>query len=540
MDTSTSPSPASDAKQGAAATFASDLKASLVVFLIAMPLSLGIALASKAPSVMNGLISAMIGGIVVGALSGAPLQVSGPAAGLVVIVVTMIEKFETWQAVCALTAMAGVLQIVFGVFRVARTALAISPAVIHGMLAGIGVVIALGQMHVLLGGEAQSSAIKNLKELPGQIADVHGVAMMLGLVTIAILFLWPFVPLKKLKTIPGALVAVVAGTAISLAWSATEVPRVSFSRAAVADVGSLTAVVSSSAVAAVSSSGGSGGFDALMGSLKAPIFPDKPIGDIIVAVLTIALIASVESLLCAVGTDKLHSGARANLDKELIAQGVGNTLAGMIGGMPITGVVVRSSANIQGGGKTRVSAMLHGVWILIFVVALGFVIEMIPKSVLAGLLVYTGVKLVNFHHIKELLKHKELPIYLVTLFSVVFIDLLRGVGLGFATSIGFLLWRLGRVKVTVTPVGEEIGVRVEGALSFLGVPKFLDAVAKVPPGKKVSMDLAVGFIDHAGWEALETWRSSHERTGGTVTMESLKDIWTAQTGPGAQAPTSAH
>src|SRR5688572_15225541 len=130
------------------------------------------------------------------------------------------------------------------------------------------------------------------------------------------------------------------------------------------------------------------------------------------------------------------------------------------------------------------------------------------------------------------MKHKELPIYLVTIFSVVFVDLLRGVGLGFATAIGFLLWRLGRVKVTVESIGEGLGVRVEGALSFLGVPKFLDALSKVPPGKKISFDLAVGFIDHAGWEALDSWRAGYERTGGTVVMESLQDIWSAQQAAG--------
>ena len=491
-------------------TLASDLPASLVVFLIAMPLSLGIALASNAP-IMAALISAMVGGIIVGALAGAPFQVSGPAAGLAVIVFKMTEQYPDWRMVSAIVGMAGVLQIIFGVFRVARTALAISPAVIHGMLAGIGVLIALGQFHVLLGGKPQSSAILNLKELPEQLRNVHGVATFLGLVTIGLLFFWPLVPVKKLKSIPAALVAVLGGTLVSLFWDAHEVPRVSL--------------------------GGSGGLAALKDAVHLPVFPDKPIVEVITSVITIALIASVESLLCAVGTDKLHSGPRANLDKELIAQGAGNTLAGLLGGMPITGVVVRSSANLQAGAKSRLSSILHGVWILVFIVALGFVIEKIPKSVLAGLLVYTGVRLVNFHHIKELMKHKELPIYLVTIFSVVFVDLLRGVGLGFATAIGFLLWRLGRVKVTVTPIGEGLGVRVEGALSFLGVPKFLDALSKVPAGKKVSFDLAVGFIDHAGWEALDSWRAGHERTGGTVVMESLQDIWSAQPGPNA-APTA--
>lgn len=514
-----------------------DLPASLVVFLVAVPLSLGIALASNAP-IMAGLIAAIIGGILVGMLAGAPYQVSGPAAGLVVVVFGLTEALGgDWRAVCAITALAGVVQLTLGALRVARVALAISPAVVHGMLAGIGVLIALGQLHVVLGGRPQSSAIANLRDLPQQIRDLHGGATALGLLTIAILVVWSWVP-ARLRRVPAPLLAVVAVTLLAV-FTGADVERINLrgddhTHAVQAGQQLADAQLAGAQGAALRAPGHGGDGGHLLAAIQFPRWPGE-LGawGLINAVLALALIASVESLLCAVATDKLHGRERADLDRELLAQGAGNTVSGLLGGLPITGVIVRSSANITSGARSRWSAVMHGVWVLVFVALLPFLLEAIPKSVLAGLLVFVGVRLVNLHHVRELRQHKELPIYLITVAGVVGIDLLSGVAIGFGCAMLRLLWGLARVQVEVV-AGDPCRVTVRGALSFLGVPRLQSGLAKVPAGSRVELDLVLTSLDHAGWEALDGWRSQHERGGGTVRLEGLPEVFHAAAVPAAE------
>ncbi|MBZ4420057.1 SulP family inorganic anion transporter [Myxococcus sp. RHSTA-1-4] len=471
---------------------ATDLPSSLVVFLVALPLCMGIALASGAP-IISGLIAGVVGGVVVGLFGGAPLQVSGPAAGLAVMVFGFIQQFGL-ATTCAAVAAAGLLQMLFGGLKVARAALAISPAVIHGMLAGIGILIVLGQLHIVLGGAPQSSAWQNLRELPGQVADLHGPATLLGLLTIGLLVVWQVIPVKRLKAVPGPLVAVLGATVVATLWGA-DVARVNLP-------------------------------ENVFSSFQFPSLPEGNWGPFAAAVISLALVASAESLLCAVATDKMHTGPRANLDRELFAQGMANTVSGLAGGLPITGVIVRSAANTAAGAKTRVSAILHGVWLLLFVTLLGSVAGLVPLTVLAGLLVVVGVKLVNVHHIRELHRRGELAVYLVTVGGVVGINLLAGIGLGLLVAMLRLLWHLGSVHVDVRQKGEAYQVHVSGALTFVGVPKLSAALAQVPAGAKVDVDLALETLDHSGHEALESWADTHRKTGGTVWMESLEDIWT--------------
>jgi carbonic anhydrase len=465
-----------------------DLPASLVVFLVAVPLSLGIALASGAP-IMAGLIGAVVGGIVTGLLAGSPLQVSGPAAGLTVVVAGLVGKFG-WETMCLITACAGTLQIVLGFFKVARGALIIAPSVVHGMLAGIGISIALAQVHVVLGGTPQSSPLTNLLGLPAQLRVMNPQAAVLGLLTIAILVLWKKLKSPALKAVPGPLVAVIAGTLAALA-AGMDVKRVELPE--------------SFALTQLTPPGDWGGFA--------------------VAVITVALIASIESLLCAVATDKLHSGVRSKLDKELSAQGVGNLVSGLLGGLPITGVIVRSSANIMAGGATRWSAVFHGVWILLFALFLGGVLEKIPLAVLAGLLVHVGVNLVNAHHIRELTKHNEAATYWATVLGVTCVNLLAGVGIGLALSVFFLLRRLSSTDVLVEQRGGKWHVRIGGTLTFASVPRLTAALATIPAGHPVDIDLAVDFIDHAAFEALHGWRENHERTGGHIDIDETHEEW---------------
>nr|MCW1959717.1 SulP family inorganic anion transporter [Mycobacterium sp.] len=275
-----------------------DLPASLVVFLVALPLSLGIAIASGAP-LMAGLIAAVVGGIVAGAIGGSPLQVSGPAAGLTVVVAEIVNKFG-WEMTCLITLGAGALQILFGLSRRARAALAIAPVVVHAMLAGIGVTIALQQFHILLGGAAQSSAWQNLTELPRSVLNHHLSDVVIGAVVIALLVLWPKLPAKA-RVVPGALAAITVATVF--------------------------AVVTDSPAERIILTGDF--FQALsLPTLTGPANGDWP--GVIFSVLTVALIASVESLLSAVAVDKLHSGPRTNLDRELLGQGSANVVSGFL------------------------------------------------------------------------------------------------------------------------------------------------------------------------------------------------------------------
>jgi len=484
-------SPAPAARQGFFAHFGADFSASLVVFLVALPLSLGIALASGAPA-MAGLIAAIVGGIVIGFAGGAPLQVSGPAAGLTVIVAGLISQFG-WEVTCAITVAAGLLQVALGIGRVAPLALGMSPAVIHGMLAAIGILIAVSQLHVVVGHEPGGKGLKAFTSLPGHIAHLNPATLLIGVLTFALLVAWPKLPWQRLRKVPPALAGVGLATLASL-FIPGSIPRVNL--------------------------GGS-----LLQSIHLPTLPGGDWGAVVTAVLTLCFVASAESLLCAVATDKLHSGPRANLNRELVGQGLGNTLSGLLGGLPVTGVIVRSSANISSGAKTRLSAILHGVWVLLFVFFLPGVITQVPLAALAGLLVYTGFRLVNVAHIKDLAHHGELAVYWVTVIAIVGTNLLAGLGIGFAVALFRLLWKLTHVDVHVDGKDQHWTVYVDGTLTFAGVPKLLTRLNALPTGGTVDVDLNLRFIDHAGLEALDSWRSSYERMGGTVNLEHLKDVW---------------
>lgn len=469
-----------------------DVPASLVVFLVAVPLSLGIAVASGAP-VMAGLVAAVVGGVVAGLLGGSPLQVSGPAAGLTVVVADLVARFG-WEVTCAITVAAGVLQMLFGLSRVARAALAISPAVVHAMLAGIGITIALGQLHVLLGGAAGTDALTNIVDLPGQVADVHDPAAIVGLSVIAVLLIWPRLP-TPLPKVPAPLVAVVGVTALATVF-AFDVQRVGLP-------------------------------GSLLSSLSLPQVPGGMWGGVLTGVLTVALIASVESLLSAVAVDKL-AGSRTNFDRELIGQGAANSLSGLLGGLPVTGVIVRSSTNVAAGARTRASAVLHGGWVLLFSVLLVGLIELIPMAALAGLLVVIGLRLVKLAHLRAARRQGELVIYLATAGGVVFLNLLEGVLIGLGLSVLLVLRRVmwsgvhaERVRPGSSDQPPYWRVLVEGTLSFLSIPRLSRVLGEVPAGSHVAVEMVVDFLDHAAYEHLATWQRQHEATGGTVVVDEV-------------------
>jgi carbonic anhydrase len=465
-----------------------DLSASATVFLIAVPLSLGLALATGAPP-QAGLVAAVVGGVVAGGLGGAPLQVSGAATSLVVVTAGLVDRYG-WRATCAITALAGLAQLLLGALRVARAALAISPAIVHGMLAGIGCVIAVGQLHVVLGGSPQTSAPDNLAALPGQLLHSHPATPFVGALTLAVLLAWPRLRGRaaKLRAVPAPLAAVALATAAS-AWLA--LPRVD------------------------------------LPELRAPTLPALPEGPVLgvaAAVLTVTLVAGMESLLSAVAVDALqvkrpgpHAPPTA-LDRELLGQGAANVVSGLLGGLPVAGGAMRGSANVAAGARTRAATVLHGVWVLLCAGCAAALLRAIPLAALAALVMFVGMRMVSFAHIRHVHRHREFPVYAVTLGGVVLLGVLQGVCAGVAIAACLSLRRLTRTRVAVA---EEVGrhrVRVSGQLTFLAVPRLSRALDQVPPRADAVVELDGSFMDHAAYEALRAWSSRHRAGGGRVLL----------------------
>ncbi|MGW4030958.1 bifunctional SulP family inorganic anion transporter/carbonic anhydrase [Streptomyces sp. NPDC004838] len=469
-----------------------DFSASVSVFLIALPLSLGIALATGAP-LQAGLVAAAVGGLVVGRFGGSPLQVSGPAAGLTVVTADLIQQYG-WRITCAITVLAGFAQLGLAALRVARSALAVSPAIVHGMLAGIGVTIALAQLHIVLGGTPQSSALDNIQALPAQLTSLHTDAVSASALTIAVLLIWPRIPGRTgriLRKVPAALAAVTTATALAVV-AALQLPRV--------DLPSWS-------------------------SHALPAMPEGPVLGLIAAVLTITLVGSVESLLSAVAVDKLVAARkdppdvripRADLDRELAGQGAANVVSGALGGLPITGVAVRSSANVSAGAVSRHSTMLHGLWIVLAALLLVSVLDLIPLAALAALVMFVGIQMVSLTHMRTVRRNREMLVYAVTLGSVVATGVLEGVVIGIAVAVAVALHRLTRTRITEEQHEGVHRVRVRGQLTFLAVPRLTRALGLVPQDSHCVVELDGSFMDHAAYEALHDWQSSHVARGGTV------------------------
>ncbi|MGD3106545.1 SulP family inorganic anion transporter [Streptomyces sp. YGL11-2] len=471
------------------AAWRGDLSASAVVFLLAVPLSLGIALATGAP-LQAGLVAAAVGGIVAGLLGGAPLQVTGAATGLLVVTADLVQRYG-WRATCAITALAGLAQLALGAVRVARAALAISPAIVHGMLAGIGVTIAVGQLHVVLGGSPDGSAVDNAAALPGQLAHPHAVAAAVGAVTVAVLAGWPRLPGRAgrwARRLPAPLAAVLAATAVG---AGAAVPRVQLPSWRLPEL---------------------------------PVLPDASVAGVAAAVLTVTLVASVESLLSAVAVDRLAAerpgapAGRLRLNRELVGQGVANIVSGLAGGLPVSGGAIRGSANVRAGAATRRATVLHGVWVLLCAGLLAGVLELIPLAALAALVMVVGVRMVSFAHIRHVQRHREFPVYAATLGAVVLLGVLQGVVAGIVVGVFLALRRLTHTRVAVTEESGGHRVRVSGQLTFLAVPRLTRALAMVPPGAHAVVELCGSFMDHAAYEALQSWSAAHRASGGRVSL----------------------
>lgn len=478
-----------------------NLLASVVVFLVALPLCMGIAIASGVPPAL-GLVTGIVGGLVVGLLAGSPLQVSGPAAGLAVIVWEEVNRHGI-EMLGVIVLAAGAIQLLAGALKVGRWFRAVSPAVIRGMLAGIGVLIFASQFHVMVDDSPKGNGLQNLLSIPEAVwkgllpidGTSHHLAAYIGLATIISLVLWNRFKPTRLRAVPGPLVAVVVST--TAAW-AFDLP--------ISYVAVPADMIEALNIPALSS------FSRLMDP------------EIIGAALAMAVIASAESLLCATAVDKMHNGQRTHYDRELMAQGVGNLVCGGLGALPMTGVIVRSSANVEAGGTTRVSAIAHGVWLLGLVVAAPFVLERIPTSALAAILVYTGYKLVNPASIKQLLHYgrAEVAIYFATLGAIVATDLLKGVVFGLVLAVGKVLFYTARVRVDTEMIEQDkhLEVTIGGAATFLSLPRISDELDNLPDGARVELKIdGLANTDHAIVELVADWRRQYESNGGTVIVD---------------------
>ncbi|MFE6824805.1 SulP family inorganic anion transporter [Streptomyces sp. NPDC057690] len=495
-----------------------DVSASIAVFLIALPLSLGIALATGAP-LQAGLVAAAVGGIVAGWVGGAPLQVSGPAAGLTVITADLIQRYG-WRTTCAITVLAGLAQLGLGCLRVARTALAVSPAIVHGMLAGIGVTIAVAQLHVVLGGTPQSSVLDNLRALPAQLAALQPAAVAVSALTLTLLLLWPRIPGRVgrlVQRVPAALVAVTGATAIAALVGLT-LPKV--------DLPSW----SSHALAGL---------------------PEGPVLGLMAAVLTTTLVCSVQSLLGAVAVDKLIASrpdllnarstrvGRSDLDRELLGQGAANIVSGALGGLPVAGVAVRSSANVQAGAVSRNSTMLHGVLVVVAALLMVPILDLIPLASLAALVMAVGIQMVSLHHIRTVTRHREVLVYAVTTLGVVVLGVLEGVMLGIAVAVAVALHRLARTRITHHEKEGVHHVHVRGQLTFLAVPRLSRILHLVPQATHVVVELDGSFMDHAAYEALQDWQKTHTARGGSVELTGRRARTGLDTGTDVEVETEA-
>ncbi len=475
-----------------------NLLASFVLFLIAIPLNLGIALASGV-SPSAGLVSGILAAVVVGILAGSPLQISGPATGLIAVVWQIIDTHGL-SMLGPIVVAAGVLQIALGKSRLAPWFRAVSPAVIQGMLAGIGVLIFSSQLQVVLERKPQTSGLANLMAVPGAVMDMVHTGAALGsagiaLVTILTIVAWRFWHPKRLNVLPGSLVGVLSAVLVAFLVR-PDIRYVSLPDNPLSEITTISWHL----------------FSGLL-SLAA-----------LESVLALAFVATVQTLLTATAVDRLHNFERTDYNKEIIAQGTANTLCGLLGVMPVCGVIVRSSANLQAGATNRSSNILHGIWVGLFTLFLAPWLEYVPLAALAAVLVYTGYRLVDRKAVVELRRfgNVEFAIYLVTAISVVLIDLLSGIMLGFLLSAARLIYVLTHWESSVREDSATGAVVMElrGSATFFNLPRLADELNALPPRREVHLFMSgLNHIDHACLEHLMGWEELYINQGGQVFIE---------------------
>lgn len=496
----------------------SDAGASVVVFLVALPLCLGIALASGAP-LFSGIVTGIIGGIVVGFASGSHLMVSGPAAGLTAIVLSAIATAGSFQAFLVAVFLAGLMQVGLGFLRAGVIGYFFPNAVIRGMLGGIGIIIILKQLPHAVGYDADFEGDESFRQandentfsaLTSALDHVEPGAIMLSVLALALLILWDRPFMKRFAAVPGALIAVVLGVVINGLFLGQ---------------GSSFALQGDHLVTLPVI----GSLADLRQALSAPDWSAFTNPAIWTIAGTLAVVASLETLLSLEATDRMDPLKReAPANRELIAQGIGNALCGLAGGLPMTGVIVRSSANVYAGAKTKASAIMHGVLLLIAVVAIPGLLNRIPLAVLAAILLYTGWKLAHPRQLMYFLSkgfHQWLP-FTVTTAAILLTDLLMGIAIGLVTSIVFILLEHLRAPSYTVVEGEgPTRLRLNEHLTFLSKANLATRLQQFPPGAEVEIDgRAVRRIDHDAAEVLREFHASAAARRVTVRMLGLDHL----------------
>ncbi|WP_436514323.1 SulP family inorganic anion transporter [Ekhidna sp. To15] len=498
-------------KIGLFSNFKSDLSASLVVFLVAVPLCLGIALASGAP-LFAGVISGIIGGIAVGLISGSAVGVSGPAAGLAVIVLAGIQDLESFPIFLAAVVVSGIIQIILGLARAGIIGYYFPSSVIKGMLSAIGIIIFLKQIPHAVGYDAdpegdleffQPDGENTFSELFKMMDFIQQGALIIFVISMVILILWeqPFMKrIKLFQVVQGPLIVVTAGIIINILFKGSSLY--------IDDTHMVSLPVSAT-------------FGEFINQFT--IFDPSALfrKDVLILGATIAVVGSLETLLCVEATDKLDPHKRITpTNKELIAQGTGNIFSGMIGGLPITQVIVRSSANIQSGGRTKLSAIFHGILLLISAIFIPNILNMIPLSSLAAILIVVGYKLAKpslFRQMFNAGKSEFIP-YMVTMLGIIFTDLLIGILMGLTVGIFQILYNNFRKPYVVETIQDngtkKLKLELSENLTFLNKAGIIETISHIPDDTDLFIDATRSHFIHPDIiEILEDFKKNAEYRG---------------------------
>lgn len=479
-----------------------DIPAGIVVFLVALPLCLGIALASGAP-LMSGVVAGIVGGTIVALFSGSELSVSGPAAGLAVVVLHAIQSLGSFEVFLCAVVIAGLIQVLLGILRAGVIGDFVPVSVIRGMLAAIGVMIILKQIpHAVgwdVGGEMDEEVIQPfhhspLEHLANIFDNITPGAMIISASCLALLLLWDSPFMKKrtwTKLLPGPLLAVILGMVMNEAFT-----------------------MSASALTLTHESGhlvqlpvGA----SLSSMIVLPNFSQFFTIDVLLVAITIALIGSVETLLSVEAADQLDPEKRiSNTNRELVAQGIGNTVSGLIGGLPITSVIVRSSTNVYAGGRSRLASFTHGTMLLVCVLAIPLVLNHIPLSALAAILIGVGYKLTSMKVIQDMWRQgwQQFALFAVTLVAIVATDLLIGIGIGLAIGVTYII-RTNMIKsVVLVNDGAHFLLRFNKDMSFVNKAELKHNLRSIPDNSEVIIDgTKIHFIDHDIYEEMSEFAS---------------------------------
>jgi carbonic anhydrase len=488
----------------------SDLSAGLVVFLVALPLCLGIGLGSTnlkdidgLPNIFAGLIAGVVGGIVVGFFSGSKLGVSGPAAGLITIVIASITTLGSYQAFLLAVLISGVLQLIAGFFKAGVIAGYIPSSVIKGMLAAIGITLILKEIPHLVGYDAdfmgdesfvQSDGHNTLSELFYAINGIQLGSLIIGVFSLILLMIWDLPFVKKIKfinQIPGALVAVLIAVGLNLTFNSF-FPDFQISKEHLVQIPVLSTI------------------SELPSLFTFPDFGFLSNPNVYIIAITLAIVGSLETLLSVEATDKLDPDKNITpKNKELRAQGIGNIVSSLIGGLPVTQVIVRSSANINSGGKSKLSAIIHGFFLLSAILFIPAILNLIPLSVLGAVLILVGYKLTKvslFTQMFRLGQEQFIP-FITTILGVLFTDLLKGIGIGMAFAIFYILKSNYKNHFTKEEKQDEMIITLSEDVTFLNKSGIQEMLLATKPHSKLIIDGSkCKSIDHDVLEMLEEFK----------------------------------